>query len=71
MTVDDIRKHFRKARDYEKACRDGKIGAAVEEAVKIYKSHRRLNFDSSSFGWCFGNQWLLIDVLVTKLHSRN
>ena len=48
MTVDDIRKYFRRARDYEKAYRDGEIGAAVEEAVKIYKSHRRVNFDSSA-----------------------
>ena len=48
VTVDDIRKYFRKARDYEKAYRDGKIGAAVEEAVKIYKSHRHMNFDSSA-----------------------
>ena len=34
VTVDDTRKYFRKARDYEKAYRDGKIGAAVGEAVK-------------------------------------
>ena len=47
VTVDDIRKYFRNSRDYEKAYSDGKIGAAVEEAVKIYKSHLRVNFDSS------------------------
>ena len=35
VTIDDIRKYSTKARDYEKAYRDEKIGAAVEEAVKI------------------------------------
>ena len=48
VTIDDIRKYSTKARDYKKAYGDEKIGAAVEEAVKIYKSHRRVNFDSSA-----------------------
>ena len=38
VTVDLIRKYFRKARDYERAYREGhKAGKAVEGAVKLYK----------------------------------
>jgi hypothetical protein len=41
--VDLIRTYARKARDYEQAYRDGhKAGRKVEEAVKAYKSHRRI-----------------------------
>ena len=43
VTVDLIRKYFRKARDYEKAYTEGfKAGKQVEDAVKKYKSHRRV-----------------------------
>ena len=43
VTVDLIRKYARKSRDYEKAYRDGnKAGKAVEDAVKLYKSHRKV-----------------------------
>ena len=43
VTIDMIRKYARKARDYEKAYREGnKAGKAVEDAVKKYKSHRRV-----------------------------
>jgi hypothetical protein len=48
VTTDDIKKYFRKTRDYEKAYTDGKIGAVVEKAVKIYKSHRRVTSDLSA-----------------------
>ena len=43
VTVDNIRKFSRKSRDYERAYREGhKAGKAVENAVKKYKSHRRV-----------------------------
>ena len=42
VSIDLIRKFFRKARDYERAYLEGlKAGKEVEEAVKKYKSHRR------------------------------
>ena len=47
VTTDLIRKYFRKARDYEKAYREGlKAGREVEDAVKKYKSHRRVFFEN-------------------------
>ena len=47
VTVDLIRKYSRKARDYERAYTDGnKAGKAVENAVKKYKSHRRVFTES-------------------------
>ena len=47
VTVDNIRKFFRKARDYEKAYREGHAaGKMVEQAVKKYKSHRRIFFET-------------------------
>ena len=43
VSTELIRKYFRKARDYEKAYSEGlKAGREVEEAVKKYKSHRRV-----------------------------
>ena len=40
-----IRKYFRKARDYEMAYREGhNAGNEVEQALKVYKSHRRIFF---------------------------
>ncbi|XP_062520189.1 uncharacterized protein LOC134195206 [Corticium candelabrum] len=43
VDVELIRRFFRKARDYLQAYRDGQVtGHNVEEAVKVYKSHRRV-----------------------------
>ena len=43
VSTDLIRKYARKCRDYEQAYKDGhKAGKKVEEAVKAYKSHRRV-----------------------------
>ena len=43
VSTDTIRKYFRKTAEYEKAYREGKqAGKEVEEAVKLYKSHRRV-----------------------------
>ena len=43
VTLDNIRKYFRKAHDYERAYREGhKAGKMVEQAVKTFKSHRRI-----------------------------
>ena len=44
VTVLLIRKYFRRVREYHRAYREGKSGGAeVEEAVKLYKSHRRVS----------------------------
>lgn len=43
VTTDMIQKFFRTCRDYERAYREGLQGKAVEEKVKLYKSHRRVN----------------------------
>ena len=41
---DDIRKYFRRVREYLRAYREGHTGIiAVENAVKVYKSHRRVH----------------------------
>ena len=43
VSVDLIRKYFRKVREYELAYVEGnKAGKEVEAAVKLYKSHRRV-----------------------------
>ena len=43
VSLDLIRKYYRKVRDYEAACLEGnKAGKEVENAVKMYKSHRRV-----------------------------
>ena len=43
VTVELMRKFFRKAREYERAYLEGKkAGKEVESAVKLYKSHRRV-----------------------------
>ena len=47
VSLDAIRKYFRKVSDYEKAYIEGKKeGREIVQAVKVYKSHRRLLFDS-------------------------
>ena len=43
VSTEMIQKFFRTCRDYEYAYREGLIGKAVEERVKVYKSHRRIN----------------------------
>jgi len=46
VTVDMIRKFFRKMRDYLQAYREGHIaGPELEKAIKTYKSHRRIHVD--------------------------
>ena len=48
VTTDLIRKYFRKVGDYERAYIEGKkAGKEVESAVKVYKSHRRVFFESN------------------------
>ena len=47
VSLDTIRKYFRKVLDYEKAyIEEKKAGREVEQAVKVYKSHRRVFFES-------------------------
>ena len=47
-TTDLIRNYFRKVGDYERAYIEGKkAGKEVESAVKVYKSHRRVFFESN------------------------
>ena len=43
VTVDNIRKYFRKSRDYAHAYRQGHTGLEADVAVKEYKSHRRVS----------------------------
>ena len=46
VSPDLIRKFFRKAQDYERAYIEGKeSGKELEQAVKVYKSHRRIFFE--------------------------
>jgi len=43
VSIDTIRKYFRKARENMKAYREGITdGVKVVEALKCYKSHRRI-----------------------------
>ena len=43
VSADLIRKYFRKVQDYETAYLEGKeAGKEVEQAIKVYKSHRRI-----------------------------
>jgi hypothetical protein len=43
VRLDTIRKYFRKCREYMDAYKQGKAGGAeVEQAVQLYKSHRRV-----------------------------
>ena len=45
VSVDNIRRYFRKCRDYMKAYRDGHTaGKLLENAVKVYKSHRKVHY---------------------------
>ncbi len=42
VSTETIKKFFRTCRDYEKAYREGLTGREVENRVKVYKSHRRV-----------------------------
>ena len=43
MTVELVRKYFRKVREYQRAYREGNIvGKEMQNTLKIYKSHRRV-----------------------------
>ena len=49
LSVDLIRKYFRRVREYERAYVEGKkAGKELEQAVKVYKSHRRIFFETHS-----------------------
>ena len=43
VTLDLIRKYFRKSRDYLHAYDEGTTGFKANEAVKLYKAHRKGN----------------------------
>ena len=46
VQADLIRKYFRRVDEYERAYLEGKkAGKELEQAVKVYKSHRRIFFD--------------------------
>lgn len=48
VSTDLIRKYFRRVKEYEKAYLDGKkAGRELEQAVKVFKSHRRIFFEQS------------------------
>jgi len=36
VTMEQIKKFFRLCRDYERVCREGLTGKAVEERIKVY-----------------------------------
>lgn len=47
VSLDTIRKYFQKVLNYERAYTEGKkAGKEVEQAIKVYKSHRRVFFKS-------------------------
>ena len=67
VTVDPIRKYFRKAREYEQAYIEGKkTGKEVEAAVQRYKSHRRVFTENIN---CESSRKLYI--LITFLYFLN
>ena len=46
VPTDLIRKYFRRVKEYERAYLDGKkAGKELEQAVKVFKSHRRIFFE--------------------------
>lgn len=46
VSSDLIRKYFRRVLEYERAYLEGKkAGKELEQAVKVYKSHRRIFFE--------------------------
>ena len=47
VTLDDIRKYFRKSRDYLHAFNEGYSGFQADQKVKEYKSHRRVSENES------------------------
>ena len=42
VTLDQIRKYFRKSRDYVNAFKDGHTGYEADKVIKDYRSHRRV-----------------------------
>ena len=49
VSTDLIRKYFRRVDEYERAYLDGrKAGKELEQAVKVFKSHRRVFFESDN-----------------------
>lgn len=47
VSTDLMRKYFRRVLEYERAYLEGKkAGKELEAAVKVYKSHRRVSFES-------------------------
>lgn len=49
VSMDLIRKYFRRVLEYERAYNEGKkAGRAVEKAVQVYKSHRRIFFENNA-----------------------
>ena len=42
VSLDQIRKYFRKSRDYVNAFKDGHTGYKADEVIKDYRSHRRV-----------------------------
>ncbi len=49
VSTDLIRKYFRRVLEYERAYLEGKkAGKELEQAVKVYKSHRRIFFEWQS-----------------------
>ena len=46
VSVDLIQKYFRRMREYERAYLEEKqVGKELEQAVKVFKSHRRIFFE--------------------------
>ena len=43
VSLDTIRKYFRKSRDYMHAYREGFTGYPANNKVKVYKSHRKVS----------------------------
>ena len=67
VSIDLIRRFFRKACDYERVYIEGKAaGKEVEQAMKVFKSHRRNDLCSDFFNFFY----LFCHNLSTK-HSKN
>ena len=49
VSIDLIRKSFRKDRDYHRAYMDGRTAVDAVDAVKTYKSHRRVPDTENSY----------------------
>ena len=71
VTTEMIKKFFRTCRDYECAYREGLQGKAVEEKVKLYKSHKCVNSRHKSASKQLVNgdvgDWCLLHYTLTLL----